>query len=68
MTSSKNDVKQEIKTMPQVLHGERLRHMTSDKGNWPCLGDSIVGAKYMGEEYGIQWEEPTPHYGIIEMG
>ena len=51
-----------------MLHGERLRNSTSSEGNWPCLGDSVVGAKYMGEQYGIQWEELTPHHGISQMG
>ena len=51
-----------------MLHGERLRHRTSDEGNWPYLGDSVVGTKYAGEEFGIQWEESTPRHGLSEMG
>ena len=47
-THGKNDVKQKGKTMTQVLHGERLRQRTSDERNWNCLGDSAVGAKYVG--------------------
>ena len=45
--SWKNNVKQKIKTMPQVLHGDELMHRTFDEGNWPCLGKSAVGTKYV---------------------
>ena len=54
--------------MTQVLHGERLRHRISNKGNWPFLGDSVVGTKYAREEYGIELEEINPRHGLSEMG